>query len=194
MHTDGSGTLLTTESVVLNPNRNPGLTRAAAEEIFRAYLGIEKVIWLDKALEVDHTDGHVDNLASFVRPGVVTALTEPDPSDPHHEPLRENLRRLQLEPDACGRPLQVVGIRQPGRREHAGERLGMSYINYYIANGGIVFPTFDDPADEPARKALARVFPEREIVSVPGTEIVKGGGCIHCITQQEPQPSAAPDA
>jgi agmatine deiminase len=188
VHTDGSGTLLTTESVVLNPNRNPGLTRTDADEIFRAFLGVEKVIWLDEALEVDSTDGHVDNLACFVRPGVVTALIEPDPTDPHHEPLRENLRRLQLEPDARGRPLQVVEIRQPARREFRGERLAMSYINFYIADGGIVLPSFDDPADQPASEALAQAFPGREIVSVPGVEIVKGGGCIHCITQQEPQP------
>jgi agmatine deiminase len=188
VHTDGEGTLLTTASVVLNPNRNPGLTRREADEIFRETLGVEKVIWLEEALEVDTTDGHVDNLACFVRPGVVTALSEQDADDPHHEPLRENLRRLQREPDARGRQLQIIEIHQPARREFRGERLGLSYINYYIANGGIVCPSFDDPADEPAREALARAFPEREIVSAPGVEIVKGGGCIHCITQQEPRP------
>jgi len=189
IHTDGEGTLLTTENVVLNPNRNPGLSRADAEEVFRAFLGVETVIWLDKALEVDATDGHVDNLACFVRPGVVAALSEPDPADPHHAPLRENRRRLELAEDAHGRRLTILDIREPARREHDGLRLAMSYINHYVANGGVVLPVFDDPADEPAREALARAFPDREVVTVPGLPIVKNGeGCVHCITQQEPAP------
>jgi len=186
VHTDGEGTLMTTENVVLNPNRNPGLTKKDAEEVFRAYLGVEKVIWLDKALDVDHTDGHVDNLACFVRPGVVLALTAADPADSQYEPLQENLRRLAASEDAAGRSLEIVEIEQPGRREFAGERLCASYVNFYIANGGIVLPVFDDPADRAAIETLERVFPEREVATVPGLEIVRGGGCVHCITQQEP--------
>ena len=186
VHTDGEGTLMTTENVVLNPNRNPGLTKKDAEEVFRAYLGVEKVIWLDKALDVDHTDGHVDNLACFVRPGVVLALTAADPADSQYEPLQENLRRLAASEDAAGRSLEIVEIEQPGRREFAGERLCASYVNFYIANGGIVLPVFDDPAARAAIETLERVFPEREVATVPGLEIVRGGGCVHCITQQEP--------
>jgi agmatine deiminase len=188
VHTDGEGTLLTTESVVLNPNRNPGLTAAEAERVFRAYLGVGKVIWLDAALEVDSTDGHVDNLACFARPGLVLALSEPDPADPHHEPLQENLRRLRRAEDARGRKLEIVEIRQPARREWNGDRLPQSYINFYIANGGVVLPVFDDPADEAARKSLSVLFPDRQVVPVAGTDIVKGDGCVHCITQQEPLP------
>lgn len=186
VHTDGEGTLLTTENVVLNPNRNPGLTKKDAEEVFRAYLGVEKVIWLDKALDVDDTDGHVDNLACFVRPGVVVALTAADPSDSHHEPLRENLRRLATHQDAAGRALEIIEIEQPGWREFDGERVCPSYVNFYIANGGIVLPVFDDPADHAAIETLERVFPERQVATVPGIDIVRGGGCVHCITQQEP--------
>jgi agmatine deiminase len=186
IHTDGQGTLLTTESVVLNPNRNPGLTVGEADEVFRAYLGVREILWLDQALEVDTTDGHVDNLACFVRPGVVAVLAEPDPSDSHFEALRENRRRLERAKDADGNPLEIVEFRQPARRELAGERLPMSYINHYLANGAVLLPVFDDPADDEAEKTAARLYPDREIVPVPCLEIVKGGGGIHCITQQEP--------
>jgi agmatine deiminase len=188
IHTDGRGTLLTTESVVLNPNRNPGLTKAEAEKVFHAQLGAEKVIWLDKALDVDSTDGHVDNLACFVRPGLVAALAEPDPADSHHAGLRENLRRLQLARDASGRRLEIIEIRQPGWREFNGRRVCASYINFYIANGGVVVPVFDDPQDRRAIESIERAFPDREVVAVPGLDIVKSEGCIHCITQQEPAP------
>jgi agmatine deiminase len=188
IHTDGQGTLLTTESVVLNPNRNPGLTREQADEVFRAQLGAEKVIWLDKALDIDSTDGHVDNLACFVRPGVVAALVSEDPADSQYAPLRENLHRLQTEKDSVGRSLEVIEIRQPSRIEFRGERVCASYINFYIANGGIVAPVFDDPADRDAIATLERAFPDRVVVPVPGMDIVRGGGCIHCITQQEPRP------
>jgi len=186
IHTDGQGTLLTTESVVLNPNRNDGLTKIEAEDVFRNHLGIQTVIWLDKALEVDSTDGHVDNLACFVRPGVVVALVADDPEDSQYEPLRENLRRLERARDAAGRPLEVVKIRQPRRMEYRGERVPASYINFYIANGGIIVPIFDDPADHAAIESLERAFPDRQVVPVPALDIARGGGGIHCITQQEP--------
>lgn len=189
IHTDGQGTLLTTASVVLNPNRNPGLTASEAEEVFRAYLGAREIIWLDQALEVDTTDGHVDNLACFVRPGVVAVLAEPDSADPHFEPLRENRRRLERAKDSGGRSLEIVELREPARRELGGERLPMSYINHYIANGAVLLPVFDDPADEEAVRTATRLYPDREIVSLPALEIVKGGGGIHCITQQEPLPT-----
>lgn len=188
IHTDGQGTLLTTESVVLNPNRNPGLTKAEADEVFRAQLGVEKVIWLDKALDVDSTDGHVDNLACFVSPGVVAALVSEDPDDSHYAPLRENLRRLETAKDAAGRRLEIIEIRQPSRKEFRGKRVCASYINFYIANGGIVVPVFDDAADRDAIETLERAFPDRLVVPVPGLDIVRSEGCIHCITQQEPQP------
>jgi len=188
VHTDGQGTLLTTENVVLNPNRNPGLTRADADEVFRKHLGVDTVIWLDQALEADFTDGHVDNLACFVRPGVVVALVSDDPTDTQYASLRENLRRLELAKDASGRRLEIIEIRPPRRMEFRGERLPASYVNFYIANGGIVAPVFDDPADRDAIETLERAFPDRLVVPVPGIEIVRGGGSIHCITQQQPEP------
>lgn len=186
IHSDGRGTLLTTESVVLNPNRNPGLTKAEAEAVFRAYLGASKVIWLDKALDVDSTDGHVDNLACFVRPGVVVALGSEDPADSHYRPLRENLHRLQCAEDASGRRLEILEIEQPGWKEFRGRRVCASYINFYIANGGVVLPVFDDPADRAAVETLERALPDRVVAPVPGLEIVRSEGCVHCITQQEP--------
>ncbi len=188
IHSDGQGTLLTTESVVLNPNRNPGLTKAEAEEVFRAHLGVEKVIWLDKALDIDSTDGHVDNLACFVRPGVVAALVSEEPAESQDERLHENKRRHKNAKDATGQSLEIIEIRQPSRMEFRGERVCASHINFYIANGGIIVPVFDDPADRDAIEALERAFPDRVVVPVPGMDIVRGGGGIHCITQQEPRP------
>lgn len=187
IHTDGQGTLLTTENVVLNPNRNPGLTKADAEEVFRLHLGVDKVIWLEHALDIDSTDGHVDNLACFVRPGVVTALVAEDPADSQYKALQENLARLRRAKDAMGRPLEIIEIAQPAKIEFNGERLCASYINYYIANGGIVLPVFDDPADSAAIQAIEQAFPDHSVVPVPGIEVLRGGGCFHCITQQEPR-------
>ncbi len=186
IHTDGQGTLLTTESVVLNENRNPGLGRKDAEAVFRAFLGVEKVIWLENVMEYDETGGHVDNLACFVAPGVVALLSEKDPADPQAASMRENARRLKRETDARGRVLEVIEIQQPARRTWQGHRLPLSYINFYLANEAVILPVFDDPADGAAVQALKRLFPRRAVVAVSGVEIVKGGGCIHCITQQQP--------
>jgi len=188
IHTDGEGTLLTTESVLLNPNRNGPVTRSEMEELLAAYLGIRKVIWLGEGLQGDDdTDGHVDNLACFARPGVVLALTTNDPADGNYHVLQDNLARLRAATDAEGRSLEIVEIEQPRRQIHAdGRRLPLSYINFYIANGGIIMPVFEDPQDSRAFDTLSRVFPDREIVQVPAVDIVHGGGGIHCITQQQP--------
>ena len=186
-HTDGQGTLLTTEDVVLDERRNPGLSRTDAEEVLRAYLGVEKVIWLTAALEHDNTGGHVDTLACFVAPGLVAALSCADPGDPQFEPLRENVSRLVAAETAAGRRLEAVEISQPERRlDDDGHRISASYINFYIANGAVIVPGFDDPHDEPARETLTRLFPEREVVQLPTTELARVAGNIHCITQQQP--------
>lgn len=188
LHVDGAGTILTTDSVILNDNRNPGLTRAEAEAILTRSLGGGTVIWLDgEALEYDDTDGHVDNLACFVRPGVVAALVSADPLDPQHDRLAENAARLRAAKTAEGKPFEVIEIAHPARREEAGLRLALSYVNFYLANGAVIAPVFDDPADAPAMEALRAAFPERTVVPVPGIEIVRGGGCVHCITQQVPK-------
>ncbi len=187
IHSDGDGLLLTTENVVLNPNRNPGLTRLDAECLFKDYLGVEKVVWLDHALEYDDTDGHVDNLACFSAQGVVLALSESDPEDPNCARLRRNIDTLSNVTTTSGDRLNIIEIQQPARQEYRGEPLPLSYINFYIANGGIVLPEFNDPMDQPALEAVTAAFPDREIVQLPAVEITKGGGCIHCITQQQPK-------
>ena len=186
---DGEGTLITTEQCLLNPNRNPSLWREEIERILCGYLGLSKVIWLGDGLADDETDGHVDNVACFVKPGVVLALTTDDASDANHEILQDNLARLKEATDARGRALEVVEIEQPKASErHDGRRLGLSYINLYLANGGVVMPSFEDPADQPAFETVSRCFPDRRVVQVPARDIVQGGGGIHCITQQQPAP------
>ncbi len=186
IHSNGDGLLLTTENVVLNNNRNPGLTRLDAERLFAEYLGVEKVVWLDHALEYDDTDGHVDNLACFSDHGVALALSESDPEDPNYARLRRNIDALS-KTTANGNLLEIIEIQQPARQEYRGERLPLSYINFYIANGGVVLPEFNDPMDQPALEAVAAAFPDRAIVQLPALELTKGGGCIHCITQQQPK-------
>jgi agmatine deiminase len=206
IHTDGQGTLLTTESCQLNPNRNPKLSRGEVEAQLQAYLGIEKIIWLERGVYEDETDGHIDNLCCFVRPGVVALTWTDDKTDPQYERSAAAYDRLMSATDAQGRPLTVHKIHQPNpmvmTQEEAdgldvvdtallrpeGERLAGSYINFYIANGGIVMPQFGDVHDAPAKQALAELFPQHDIVGISAREILLGGGNIHCITQQQPAP------
>lgn len=185
-HVDGEGTLLTTEECLLNPNRNPGMTQSEIEEHLKAYLGVRQVVWLGRGYEQDETDGHVDEIACFVRPGVVMALTTDDTADPNFGIFRDNLARLRASRDAQGRGFEVIPLRQPARREHNGVRLTLSYTNFYMANGGIVMPAFEDPADDEAYRVFRKAFPDREIVQILALDVVRGGGGIHCITQQEP--------
>lgn len=188
IHVDGEGTVLTTEQCLLNPNRNPHLGREQIEAQLHAHLGTEHVVWLGEGLTDDLTDGHVDNIACFARPGVVVALTCSDPSDSNYAPLQDNLRRLARARDARGRALEVVTLEQPAPRWFAdGRRIPLSYVNYYLANGAVIVPTFEDrQRDAAALATLAEVFPEREVVGVAGLDIVVGGGNVHCITQQQP--------
>jgi agmatine deiminase len=187
---DGEGTALTTESVMLNPNRN-GAEPEEVEDWLGEYLGVDTVIWLGRGLEGDtDTDGHVDNLACFAGSGRVLAQICRDRGDPNHAPLQDNLARLKAARDNQGRRLEVIEIEQPARREIAGRRLPLSYINFYLANGAVIAPVFGDPKDQPALDALARVFPAREIVPVNALTLCAGGGGIHCITQQQPDPAA----
>jgi agmatine deiminase len=186
VHTDGQGTLLTTEDVVLDPRRNPDLSRDEAEGLLCAYLGAERVIWLTAALARDNTGGHVDNLAAFAAPGVVVALGCDDPDDPQAAARAENLARLRAAHDARGRRLEVVELPSPARREVRGELASPSYVNFYVANGAVLMPGFDDPKDDEARDVLARLFPRRRIVQLPTLELAKADGNIHCITQQQP--------
>ncbi|MFH2091561.1 MAG: agmatine deiminase [Pseudomonadota bacterium] len=204
IHTDGDGTLITTEQCLLNPNRNPSLSKTRIELLLREYLGVEKIIWLDQGVYMDETDGHVDNLCCFIKPGQVLLHWTDDTSDPQYERSCSALERLSSARDAKGRPLSVHKIHQPGplyisREEsssieqsgHAaprepGTRLAASYVNFYIANKGIVMPVFDDPRDADALALVQSLFPERKVVGVQAKEILLGGGNIHCITQQQP--------
>ena len=190
IHSNGDGLLLTTENVVLNNNRNPGLTRLDAERLFAEYLGVQKVVWLDHALEYDDTDGHVDNLACFSDHGVALVLSESNPQDPNCAGLLRNIDALS-NTTTNGNLLEIIEIQQPARQEYRGERLPLSYINFYIANGGVVLPEFNDPMDQPALEAIAAAFPDRAIVQLPALELTKGGGCIHCITQQQPKSTSS---
>ncbi len=186
IHVDGEGTLITTEECLLNPNRNPDLSKAEIEQHLKDYLGIRQVIWLGQGYEQDETDGHIDEIACFARPGLVLALTTDDTGDTNFKIFQDNLDRLKAARDANGREIEVVTLRQPERRDHNGVRLTLSYTNFYIANGGIVMPAYEDAADDEAFRTLRKVFSDREVIQVPALDIVKGGGGIHCITQQQP--------
>lgn len=178
---DGEGTLVTTEQCLLHPNRNPGMTREEIERTLRDYLGVSQVVWLGKGHSTDRdTDGHVDGVLQYVRPGVVMLLAPADPQDPDHEPGVENLRRLREARDARGRALEVITL-DPGPPN------GLSYMNFYLPNGGVVVPVVGRPEEDgPALAQIAAAFPEREVVPVSGWTIHEGGGGPHCITQQLP--------
>lgn len=183
---DGVGTLITTESCLLNPNRNPGRTKAEVESALKSYLGVRKVIWLRKGISATQVDGHVDAIAAFARPGTVLAATAPDPVDPNHDSFRENRERLLSETDARGHPLEVIDLPSPRPRWVEGHSLAATFMNFYVANGGIIAPTFGDPADALALETLRSAFPEREVLGVRCEDIAIGGGDVHCITQQLP--------
>ncbi len=189
LHVDGEGTALVCAPSVLDPKRNPGMTRDEAEAELKAFLGVETVVWLPGGLADDETGGHVDNVACFARPGVVLALATDDKADANWAGLAENAAVLRAATDARGRKIEVVPVQQPRARVRAGAgrgRASLSYINFYLANGGVVVPGFEDPADAAAAKVIAAAFPDRKLVQVDALEIVQGGGGIHCITQQQP--------
>ena len=187
IHSDGEGTVLTTESVLLNPNRRMAGSRDAAEALLRDWIGAEKVIWLPAGLVEDETDGHIDNVACFAAPGRVLALAAPGPSDPNHAALAANLALLSAERDARGRRIDVVPLKQTTRVDTAGMPLAASYINFYIANDGIVMPSFASHEDDAAAATVRETFPGRRVVQVDARPIIRGGGGIHCITQQQPR-------
>ncbi len=187
IHTDGEGTLLTTEQTLRNANRNPRLPPEAIETILSHYLGVSRVIWLGAGFSDIETDGHVDNIACFAAPGRVI-LGIPPRAHPDFEPVADARRRLAEARDAKGRALEIVEIEQPRkeRNDWRGRPLAGSYVNFYIANGAVIMPGFDDGADEAARAVIRDCFPGRTVRQIDVLDIVEGGGGIHCITQQEP--------
>lgn len=184
---NGCGSVLTTARCVLNENRNSGLTREKLEQLLCDHLGVRHVIWLGGGIEGDDTDGHIDQLARFVAPRVVVAMTEEDPKDANYASLQENLAQLRAATDQDGEPLEIVTLPMPRAMYHGEHRLPASYANFYIANGVVIVPTFHDPQDETALGILADLFPDREIKGLPATDLVWGLGAYHCITQQQPE-------
>lgn len=183
---NGAGALLTTEACLLNPNRNPGLRREEIEARLRAFLGVSQILWLDRGIDGDDTDGHIDDLARFVAADVVVASVDPDPRSPDHEPLRENLARLRSFRLADGRPLRLVELPVPDPVECQGQRLPASYANFYIANAVVLLPAFGCAQDEAARAILQRLLPGRQVVPMDCRDLVWGLGAFHCLTQQQP--------
>jgi len=190
IHVDGEGTSLSTKECLLNENRNPELSIGAIESILKDKLNISSFIWLNKGLYGDETDGHIDNIACFVRPGTVMIQTCHDPSDPNYEITQENLEILKSARDARGRKLEIIEMPSPPARYYKEERLTLSYMNYYFVNGGIMLPVFGDEASEmdlEAESILKATFPDRKIVPILSIDLIKEGGNIHCITQQMPK-------
>jgi agmatine deiminase len=178
---DGEGTLLTTEQCLLNPNRNPSMSREQIEDGLREYLGVETVGWLGRGHSTDRdTDGHIDGILIYVAPANVALLAPTDPNDPDHESGRDNLARLQAARDARGRSFEVTPFETtpPGV---------VPYLNAYLANGGAIVPIAERPEDQEALERIGKLFPEREVVPVPGNCLTYGGGGPHCITQQRPR-------
>jgi agmatine deiminase len=204
IHVDGQGTLITTEECLLNRNRNPHLSRQEIEALLRRYLNVEAIVWLGRGVHQDETDGHVDNLCAFVKPGEVVLTWTDDRSDPQYEISRDAYERLMQASDARGRRFKVHRLVQPGplhlareeakgidlaegtKPREAGARLAGSYVNFYLGSKRVVVPLLDARRDGPALRKLKSLFPGREIVGVPGREILLGGGNVHCITQQVP--------
>jgi agmatine deiminase len=184
---NGEGVVMTTEQCLLNPNRNPALSRADIERALRDYLGVSDVLWLGEGVAGDDTDGHIDDIARFVSPRTIVTAVEEDPADPNFEPLQDNLRRLELARDPAGRRYQVVRLPMPGALLAEGEPLPASYANFYIANGVVLLPVFDHANDAVATETLARLFPDRRIVPINCRDLVWGMGAIHCVTQQQPK-------
>lgn len=191
IHVDGEGTVLLTDTVQLDPGRNPGLTREQAEEAVHARIGTRKAIWLPKGLTGDYgqfgTRGHVDIVAAFAAPGVVLVHAQQDPAHPDFEVSKEIIGVLQGQTDARGRTLQIVEVPAPTVLTDDEGWVDYSYINHYLCNGGVVLCAFDDPRDEIAAGIFRRLFPERTVTLVDARTIFAGGGGIHCITQQQPK-------
>ena len=190
IETDGAGTMLTTEECLLSPiqERNPGMDRDDYEAAFREWLGIRETIWLGEGCVGDDTHGHVDDIARFVAPGVIVLAYEEDTEDENHKRSVDNLRRLQLAGGERG-ALKIVKLPFPRPVVMNGERLPASYANFYIANGVVIVPTFNDRNDRKAMNILAELMPDRDVVGIHAVDLVWGLGTLHCLTQQQPDVS-----
>jgi agmatine deiminase len=187
---NGNGLVLTSEACLLNPNRNPSMSREQIEQKLRQYLGVEKVLWLGDGIVGDDTDGHVDDMARFVNETTVVIAVEDDPTDVNYDALQENYNRLQTFTDLNGAPLNVVKLPMPLPLSFEGFRLPASYANFYIANTVVLVPTYNCEQDQRAIGILQEFFPGRKVVGINSSDLVWGLGSIHCITHEEPALSA----
>lgn len=204
IHVDGDGTAMVTEACLLSAGRNPSMTKEEIQDVLKEYLNVDKVIWLERGIYLDETNEHVDNVCTFVKPGVVVLAWTDDENDPQYELSKNCYEILSNTKDAKGRNLEIHKMYVPSpicitaeesqgvdevigtQPRLPGDRLAASYVNYYVANGGIVMPVFGDPNDEKAVTLMKKLYPDREVVTVYAREILLGGGNIHCITQQQP--------
>jgi agmatine deiminase len=186
--TNGAGILLTTEECLLSKvqERNPGVGREQLEQAFHDFLGIDQVIWLGRGIAGDDTHGHVDDISRFAAPATIVTAIEPNTNDPNHEPLAQNLQRLKAAQTPEGKQFTIVELPLPRPVIFRGQRLPASYANFYIANGLVLVPTFNDPNDRIALNILAEVFPDREVIGIHSVDLVWGLGTLHCMTQQQP--------
>ncbi len=189
---NGEGLLLTTEQCLLNPNRNPGFTKDQIEEKLRKYLGINKIIWLERGLANDHTDGHIDDIVKFVSPNKILCAYEENESDPNCQILKDNYEFLKNETDANGNRFEVLKLPMPSLYydEHKpfenGEKAPASYANFYIGNNVVLIPAYQDKNDAKAKEIIQACFPDKKIVQIDCRDLIYGGGAIHCLTQQQP--------
>lgn len=183
---NGNGVLLTTEECLLNPNRNPTLNKSQTEEYLKKYLGVKKIIWLEKGVINDHTDGHIDEVARFINANTIVCAYEDDQTDPNFTILDKNWRTLQKATDLNNQPFNVIKLPMPKMDYDNDERAPVSYANFYIANNLVLVPQFNHKNDERALEIITEAFPNRLVVGIDCTDLIYGGGTIHCITQQEP--------
>lgn len=186
--TNGHGVLLTTEECLLSPvqQRNPELSRDEIEQTLCDFLGVTKILWLDRGIVGDDTHGHVDDITRFVSSNTLVTVVEPNRADPNHEPLAENLRRLKSMRDEKGQPFNIVEIPMPEPVLFRGQRLPASYANFYIGNGLVLVPVFNDPSDRVVLNTFSELFPDRSVVGIYCRDLVWGLGTIHCMSQQQP--------
>lgn len=205
IHVDGDGTALVTAACLLSEGRNPKLSKSEIEAMLKQYLNVQKVIWLERGIFLDETNEHVDNICVFVKPGEVVLAWTDDETDPQYPLSKSCLDILNSETDAKGRTLKVHKLIQPtpltiskeecdgvdqvigSQPRLEGHRLAASYVNYYVCNGAVIMPGFNVPQDEPAKKILQSLYPDRDVIQIYTREILLGGGNIHCITQQQPK-------
>jgi agmatine deiminase len=182
---NGAGALLTSESCLLNKNRNPQLSREQIEQRLRDFLGVREILWLGDGIEGDDTDGHIDDLARFVSERTIVTVVEENRDDANYEPLQENLSRLR-KMKIDGQPIEIVTMPMPKKIVREDLRLPASYANFYIANTSVLLPTFADPGDEIALATLQKLFPTRRVIGIDCRELIWGLGTFHCLTQQQP--------